>query len=289
MTPEQYCEQKIAPINSSVHYSFLFLEPEVRQALIALYAFCREVDGTADECRDVGVARTKLRWWRDEVARIFVGKAQHPVGKALQDAVSRYNLPRDYLLETIAGMEMDLDCNAYRTFEELSQYCYRVAAVAGLMAAEILGYEDRRTLQYAHDLGMAFRLTDILRDIAADAQRSRVYIAEEEMARFKVTRDDILHGRLDDNMRALLSFQAERAERYYRQAFDHLPDGDRYRQRSGIIMAAVQHAVLKAISAAGYQVFTQRINISPSRTLWIAWQTARREKQRYLERSMRRN
>jgi len=236
-----------------------------------------------DECHDPGVARTKLAWWRDEVARTFAGNPQHPVGKALQPIIARYNLPQEHFLEIIDGMEMDLDFNAYRTFKELSLYCYRAASVVGLMTTEIFGYDDRRTLKYAHDLGMAFQLTNILRDVGEDARRGRVYIPEEDMERFKITRDDIVHGRLDDNMRELLKFESERAKDYYQRAFDHLPDSDRYRQRSGLIMAAVYQALITAIEDSGYQIFEQRVNLSPPRKLFIAWQAARREKRRQLE------
>jgi phytoene synthase len=283
MTPDQYCEQKTASSGSSFTYSFLFLEPDEKRAMTALYAFCREIDDVVDECHDPGVARVKLAWWRDEISRTYAGAPQHPVGQALRGVIGLYKLPQEYFIEIIAGMEMDLDCNAYRNFAELSLYCYRAAAVVGLMAAEIFGYEDRRTLKYAHDLGMAFQLTNILRDIGEDARRGRVYLPEDEMARFNVSRDDILHGHLNDNMGALLKFQTERAKQYYQQAFEHLPDSDRYRQRSGLIMAAVYQATLKAIEDSGYQVFEQRVGLSPPRKMWIAWQTARREKRRHLE------
>ena len=284
MTPEQYCEQKTASSGSSFSFSFLFLEPEQRQAMTTLYAYCREIDDVVDECSDPGIARTKLVWWRDEIARTFAGSPQHPVGKALQTVIARYDLPQEYFQEIIDGMEMDLDYNAYRTFKELSLYCYRAASVVGLMAAEIFGYEDRRTLKYAHDLGMAFQLTNILRDIAEDARIGRVYIPEEDMERFQVSRDDILHGRLNDNMRELLKFEGERTKQYYQQAFCHLPDSDRYRQRSGLIMAAVYQALIKAIEDNDYRIFDERINLSPPRKMYIAWQTARREKRRELER-----
>lgn len=283
MTPEQYCEQKTTSSSSSFYYSFMFLEPEARQAMTILYAFCREVDDIVDECHDPGVARTKLAWWREEIPRTFAGNPQHPVGKALQPVIARYNLPQEYFLEIIDGMEMDLDYNAYRTFKELSLYCYRAASVVGLMAAEIFGYEDRHTLKYAHDLGMAFQLTNILRDVGEDAQRGRVYLPEEDMQRFGVTREDILHGNLNDDMRALLAFETERAQQFYKQAYSHLPDQDRYSQRSGLIMAAVYEAVLEAIINSGYRVFEQRTSLSPTRKIWIAWQTARREKRRHLE------
>jgi phytoene synthase len=284
MTPEQYCEQKTASSSSSFYYSFLFLEPEARQAMTVLYAFCREVDDVVDGCRDPGVARVKLAWWRDELARAFGGMPQHPVSKALQPVIARYNLPQEYFIEIVDGMEMDLDYNAYRTFKELALYCYRAASVVGLMAAEIFGYQDRRTLNYAHALGMAFQLTNILRDVGEDARRGRVYIPEEDMQRFNVTREDILQGRLTGEMRNLLAFQAERADHYYQQAYGHLPTDDRYSQRSGLIMAAVYHALLEAIRDGDYHVFKQRIALSPTRKMWIAWQTARREKRRHLER-----
>src|SRR3569832_128811 len=185
---------------------------------------------------------------------------------------------------SIAGMHLDLDCIAYRSFEELSLYCYRAAAAVGLRAAEIFGYEDRATLKYANDLGMAFQLTNILRDVGEDARRGRVYIPEEDMARYGVTREDILDRRDSEALRKLMRQQAERARAFYTQAFAHLPDADRYRQRSGIIMAAVYQALLQAIEDGGFDVFGPRVRLSPSRKVWIAWQTARREKRQHLGR-----
>lgn len=284
MTPDEYCEQKTAGAGSSFSYSFLFLDPDERRAMTILYAFCREVDDVVDECSEPSIARIKLAWWRDEVARSYAGEAQHPVGKALHWAIEKYKLPREHFLEIIAGMEMDLDCNAYRSFQELSLYCYRAAAAVGLLAAEIFGYEDRATLKYAHDLGMAFQLTNILRDVGEDAQRGRIYIPEEDMARHGVTREDILDRRDSEALRKLMRHQAERARAFYTQAFAHLPDADRYRQRSGIIMAAVYQALLQAIEDGGFDVFGPRVRLSPPRKVWIAWQTARREKRRHLGR-----
>lgn len=286
MTPDEYCEQKTTGAGSSFYYSFLFLEPDARRAMTILYAFCREVDDAVDECSDPAIARVKLAWWREEIARGFAGQPQHPVTKALQWAIGRYKLPQEYFLEIISGMEMDLDCNAYRSFTELSLYCYRAASVVGLLAAEIFGYQDPRTLKYAHDLGMAFQLTNILRDVAEDGERGRVYIPEDEMARYGVSRDDILHGRMSDAMRGLLRHQADRARRYYTQAFSHLPDTDRYHQRSGIIMASVYQALLQAIEDSDFQIFEERVRLSPARKIWIAWQTARREKRQHLARAV---
>ncbi len=285
MTPEQYCEDKAAGSGSSFYYSFLFLEAEARRAITALYAFCREVDDVVDECHEPDVARTKLAWWREEITRTFAGQPQHPVGKALVAPLARYNLPQEYFQEIIDGMQMDLDCNAYRSFSELTLYCYRVASVVGLMAAEIFGYEDRRTLKYAHDLGIALQLTNILRDVGEDARRGRVYIPEDELTRFEVSREDLIAGHSNEQTRALFAFQAQRAQQFYQQAYAHLPEVDRYSQRTGLIMAAVYEATLEEIVAENFPVLARRVSLSAPRKLWIAWSTARREKRLHLERA----
>jgi phytoene synthase len=176
MTPDDYCQQKAAQSGSSFYYSFLFLETRRRRAITALYAFCREVDDVVDECNDPQIAAAKLAWWRLEVARIHDGRPEHPVGLALQSAAREFRLPREQLLEIIDGMEMDLQQSRYLDFKGLQLYCYRVAAVVGLLAAEIFGYQDRATLKYAHDLGIAFQLTNIIRDVGEDARRGRIYL-----------------------------------------------------------------------------------------------------------------
>lgn len=281
MTPEQYCEKKAARSGSSFYYSFLFLPPEQRRAIMALYAFYREVDDVVDECSDTAVAQAKLNGWREEIARLYAGEPQHPVTQALQPAVARYSLPPEQLQEIIDGMAMDLTQTRYASFKELSLYCYRVAGVVGLMAAAIFGYEDRRTLKYAHDLGMAFQLTNILRDVGEDAARGRIYLPTDELARFGVSEDDIMARRMTGGMRALLQFQAERAHSYYDKAFAHLPSKDRYRQRSGLIMAAIYLSTLDAIAQQGYPVLHQRVRLPAWRKLWIAWRTARGESRRH--------
>lgn len=284
MTPEQYCEKKTARSGSSFYYSFLFLPPEQRRAIMALYAFCREVDDVVDECSDPALAQTTLQWWREEIARLYAGTPQHPVSQALQTAIARYNLPQEHFQEIIDGMAMDLSQTRYATFKELSLYCYRVASVVGLMAATIFGYEDRHTLKYAHDLGMAFQLTNILRDVGEDAARGRIYIPADELARFGVSEDDIRAQRMSGGMQELLRFQAERARNYYDKAFAHLPTADRYRQRSGLIMAAIYLSTLDAIEQQGYPVLARRVRLSPWRKLWIAWRTARGEARRQRDR-----
>jgi phytoene synthase len=273
MTPDDYCQQKAAASGSSFYYSFLFLPPERRRAIMALYAFCREVDDVVDECQDPALASTKLAWWRQEVDRVAGGQPQHPVGQALQAAGKSFNLPAEQLLEIIDGMEMDLQQARYLDFKGLSLYCYRVASVVGLLAAEIFGFQDRQTLRYAHDLGMAFQLTNIIRDIGEDARRGRIYIPMDELKQFHVPAADILNGRYSDNFTALMQFQMERAERYYDQALAQLPAIDRKSQRPGLIMAAIYRTLLREIKAENYQVLHQRIALTPVRKLWIAWKT----------------
>lgn len=273
MTPDQYCQDKAAASGSSFYYSFLFLPPERRQAITALYAFCREIDDVVDECDDPQLARTKLAWWRLELARMYEGNPTHPVTQALQTASQRFSLPQEQLNEIIDGMEMDLTQSRYLDFTALSLYCYRVASVVGLLAAEIFGYEDRHTLKYAHDLGMAFQLTNIIRDVGEDARRGRLYLPIEDLQRFNVKAADILAGRYVDGFRELMEFQIQRAEQYYQQAMANLPAQDRKAQRPGLVMAAIYRTLLTEIRADGCRVLDRRTALTPLRKFWIAWKT----------------
>lgn len=281
MTPEEYCQDKAARSGSSFYYSFLFLPPEQRRAITALYAFCREVDDVVDETSDTDVARSKLNWWRQEIEHLFNGQAQHPVTQALQEPIRRFNLPQEHFAEIIDGMEMDLDYDAYPSFKELSLYCHRVASIVGLMSVEIFGYQDRATLKYAHHLGMAFQLTNILRDVHEDLLRGRLYIPLDELEQFGISTDDLLNNTNADKLKQLFSFQAQRAEDYYQKAFTALPDGDRYQQRSGIIMAEIYLETLHQIKNDDYQILQRRIKLTPLRKLWLAWKTSRKEKRHH--------
>ncbi len=282
MTPDQYCEQRAAKSGSSFYYSFLFLPDEQRRAITALYAFCREVDDVVDEVREVAVARTKLAWWRDEIARAYHGVPQHPVARALAEYIPRFKLPQEHLLDIIDGMAMDLDHSGYVSFDALRVYCHRVAGVVGILAAHIFGYDDARTLEYAEQLGLAFQLTNIIRDVREDAALQRVYLPRDELARFNVNVADLHAQHSSDALIALLRFQTQRAREYYQRAFATLPEVDRYKQRSGLIMAAVYSETLNAIERDGFHVLEQRARLSGVRKFWIAWSTARREKLRYL-------
>ena len=273
MTPDEYCQQKAAASGSSFYYSFLFLPSVRRRAITALYAFCREVDDVVDECHDPQIAATKLAWWRQELARLYGGHPEHPVTRALQPLLAEFNLAQEQLLEIIDGMEMDLQQTRYLDFTALSLYCYRVASVVGLLAAEIFGTTDRRTQKYAHDLGTAFQLTNIIRDVGEDARRGRVYLPIDELQRFDVSVADILAGRQTDNFRRLMEFQIERAETYYAQAMNALPASDRKAQRPGLVMAAIYRTLLDEIRRDGCRVLSQRTSLTPVRKLWIAWRT----------------
>lgn len=273
MTPEQYCQSKAAQSGSSFYYSFLFLPSERRRAITALYAFCREVDDVVDEIQEQDVARTKLAWWSNEIAELFHGSPQHPVTRALAPAVKTYDLPESRFQEVIAGMEMDLSRNRYDTFADLTLYCHRVAGVVGLLAAEIFGRTHDATLDYAENLGTAFQLTNIIRDVGEDARRGRVYIPLEDLARFGVEAGDILRGRASNRFNELIGYQIARARKFYDRAFAALPDADRRAQRPGLVMAAIYQSLLNDIQKRQTNVLTTRASMTPIRKLWIAWRT----------------
>src|ERR671930_663335 len=227
MSPDEYCQQKAASSGSSFYYSFLFLPAERRRAITALYAFCREVDDVVDEGMDPQLAQAKLAWWRGEVANLFAGSPQHPVTRALEPHRERFGLSAARLNEIIDGMEMDLRQSRYLDWAGLEAYCYHVASVVGLLAAGIFGYRDQRTLDYAKDLGIAFQLTNIIRDVGEDARKNRVYVPMEDLRRFNVPASDILQGRESDEFERLMQFEAERARGYYASAMSPLPPADR--------------------------------------------------------------
>jgi 15-cis-phytoene synthase len=271
MTPNQYCKQKTAKSGSSFYYSFMFLSAEKREAITALYAFCREVDDIVDECSELQVAQVKLAWWRDEIEKLYQRTPIHPVTKALLPHVTKFNLDQALFNEIIDGMEMDLNFNRYADFKQLQLYCYRVASVVGLLSAQIFGFNQRKTLKYAHDLGMAFQLTNIIRDVGEDARRKRIYLPLDELAQFNVTEDDILKSRESANVKALMDFQIHRAESFYDKALSQLPDEDRKSQIVGLMMAAIYRTLLREIQADGAEkVLNSRIALGALRKLTLA-------------------
>jgi phytoene synthase len=273
MTPDDYCQHKAVASGSSFYYAFMVLEPPRRQAVTALCAFCREVDGIVKECLDPNLARIKLAWWHSEVDALYAGRAEHPVTRALTVSIRNFSLPQEQLHEVIDGIEMDLQQVRYPDFKTLHLYCYRVASVVSLLTAEIFGYSNRHTLKYAHDLGLALQLTNIIRNVGEDARRGGIYLPLDELARFGVNEIDLLQARYSEGFRDLMKFQAERANSTYSRALDQLPREDRKAQMAGLIMAAIYRTLLDEIAHDGYRVLNQRIVLTPLRKLWIASKT----------------
>jgi len=273
MTPEEYCQDKTAKSGSSFYYSFLFLPKTKRLAITALYAFCREVDDIADAEMDNNIKRVKLEWWRSEIESLFQGTANHPVSKALLPAIKNFKLEKEYFIEIINGMEMDLEEVRFANFEELSLYCYRVAGVVGLLSATIFGYKDPKTLEYATKLGLALQLTNIIRDVYEDSLRDRLYLPLDELKEFGVTEAQIFNRENTESFHNFISFQAERAHKCYREAFATLPVQDRYNQKTGTIMAAIYENTLNEMESDQLQVLKHKIVIPPLRKIIIALKT----------------
>ncbi len=273
MTPDEYCQQKAAGSGSSFYYSFLFLPPARRRAITALYAFCREVDDIVDEGLESQLAAAKLAWWRSEIANLCAGKPQHPVTRALLPFQKEFSIDEKHLGEIIDGMEMDLTQSRYLDWPGLERYCYRVAGAVGLLAAGIFGYRDPRTLDYAKSLGIAFQLTNIIRDVGEDARKNRIYLPMEDLKRFGVSAAEILNGRQTPQFEQLLKFETERAKGYYQSAFSALPAEDRRAQRPGLIMAAIYRTLLEEIERDGFRVLKHRTSLTPLRKFWLAWKT----------------
>jgi phytoene synthase len=273
MTPDDYCQEKAARSGSSFYYSFLFLPPERRRAITALYAFCREVDDVVDETSDAAVAARKLDWWEQEIARLNDGRPDHPVTRALAAHVQAYGLTQSRLLEVIAGMRMDLVQNRYADQAALDLYCRRVAGVVGEMASSIFGQSDPMTLRYADRLGLAFQLTNIIRDVGEDARKGRIYLPQDALRRYAVSTSDLLAARRTEGFTALMTEMTQRARQAYREAYGLLPEADRRAQRPGLIMAAIYCTLLDEIERDGFQVLDRRTSLTPIRKLWLAWRT----------------
>ena len=273
MTPDEYCQRKAVASGSSFYYSFLFLPPQRRRAITALYAFCREVDDIVDECSDSQLARTKLAWWRAEIAGLYAGNPRHPVTSALRPFIEKFQITAGHLNEIIEGMEMDLTQTRYLDFAGLARYCYHVAGTVGLLSAGIFGYQNPRTLEYARNLGTACQLTNVIRDVGEDARKNRIYLPMEDLRQCGVTAADILQSRPTESFRKLMEVQIRRAELFYDRALALLPAEDRRAQRPGLVMAAIYRALLSEIERDGCKVLSQRTALTPLRKFWIAWKT----------------
>jgi len=273
MDPHQYCQTRVANSGSSFYYSFVLLPGETRRAITAFYALCRELDDVVDECRDATVAATKLVWWRSELARLDQGSPQHPVTQALFDTPQGRSLPQASLQEIVDGMAMDLTTSRYADFATLQLYCHRVAGVVGELSALIFGYRNTATRVYAHDLGLAFQLTNIIRDVGEDAGRGRIYLPQDELQKYGVLENDILRAHTTPAFHALMEFQYQRADALYAKALRELPPEDRKTQRPGLIMATIYRALLHEIRLAQFPVLKARVSLPAARKIWLASKT----------------
>lgn len=273
MDPHQYCQTRVTRSGSNFYYSFVLLPRETRRAITAFYALCRELDDVVDECREAQVAAVKLAWWRSEIERMAQGKSQHPVTRALFDTPQGRSLPQALLLEIVDGMAMDLTLPRYAVFATLQLYCHRVAGVVGELAAQIFGYLNPATRVYANNLGLAFQLTNIIRDVGEDARRGRIYLPQDEMQQFGVFETDVLQARSTPAFQSLMEFQFQRADDLYAKALDELPAEDRKAQRPGLVMAAIYRALLREIRLANFPVLHARVSLTPVRKIWLASKT----------------
>jgi phytoene synthase len=270
-TPEQYVQDKAAASGSSFYYAFLFLPRPRRAAITAFYAFCREVDDVVDEVTDPGVAATKLAWWQAEVAQAFAGAPHHPVMQALMPHVQPFGIEERQLQEVIRGCQMDLEQTRYLDFPGLARYCHLVAGVVGEVAARIFGQSEAATTEYAHKLGLALQLTNVIRDVGEDALRGRIYLPVNELQQFDVKAHEILNRVHSDRFVALMRYQAERAHRCYDEALALLPTADRRSQKPGLMMASIYRTLLREIEGDQFRVLNQRVSLTPLRKLWLAW------------------
>ena len=273
-SPEQYVQDKAAGSGSSFYYAFLFLPPPRRAAITAFYAFCREVDDVVDETSDAGVAATKLAWWRREVAEAYAGRPSHPVMRALMPLAPKFDIRAEHLDAVIDGCEIDLQQTRFLDYPGLQRYCHLVAGVVGEVAASIFGRSQAETLRYAHTLGLAMQLTNIIRDVGDDARRGRIYLPVDELQRFDVKAHELLKREApwgySDRFTALMRFQAERAHATFDEALALLPESDRVAQKPGLMMANIYRRLLREIEAQGFQVLHQRTSLTPLKKLWIA-------------------
>ena len=265
---------------SNFYYAFLTLPRARRDALFAVYAFCRIVDDVADLGRDTAAQRTELSRWREDVARCFEPgpPPSHPIARQLATAVRAYPIPRAALEAIIEGCEMDLARVRYETFGDLAPYCYRVASAVGLCCIEIFGYTDPRAREYAVHLGTALQLTNILRDVGVDARDGRVYLPQKELREFGVTEDDLVAGRQSDAFVRLMRHQAARARQFYAAAERAYPLVDARSLIAAEIMGGIYRALLEEIEARRFAVFGERITVPARRKVAIAlrcWASAR--------------
>lgn len=264
-------------IQSNFFYSFLFLPKQKREAIIDVYSFCRAVDDVVDEIIESGgggqgreLAQVELDEWRAEINGLYAGHPVRPISQKLATVLARFPMPKEYFHEMISGCEMDLQRSRYGSFEELYQYCYRVAAITGLMCIEIFTYRSPRAKEYAVNLGIALQLTNILRDVKEDAERGRVYLPQEDLRRFGYSENDLMNGVVNDNFRALMKFECDRARYYYQLANEGLPEEDRPTLTAARTMGKIYFRLLEQIERYDYDVFHHHVRLHRPERFYIA-------------------
>lgn len=278
MTPEAFCRQLTAQAGSSFTLSFRLLSPARRQAMEALYAFCREVDDIADDIADPALARVKLAWWREEIHRLFAkvdaqenqSTAQHPISLALKGPIKIYGLALADFEAVLDGVGMDLPHTAFENIDELNLYCDRVAGAVGRLSVRIFGACSDQTLLYASELGLAFQYTNILRDVGEDARRKRIYLPTSMLKAQGVATGSILNLEDSPALRRVLGELHQLAEQAYDRALAALPAQERRAQRPGLVMTAIYRDLLRSIASLDYDVLNQRVRLGPLRKLWVA-------------------
>ena len=255
---------------SNFYYAFLFLPKPRREAIYAVYAFCRLSDDLVDKAKAVGDPAEALSRWRKQLDTYFQESIGTPVIAAVAQAARRFDIPKVYFEELLNGMEMDLTRSRYATFEELYSYCYRVASVVGLICIEIFGYTNPKTKTYAEQLGIAFQLTNILRDLSIDAERGRIYLPQDELRKFGYSEEELLAGGYNDAFVKLMRFQCERTRDYFRAASAALPREDKRSLLAAEIMRAIYYRLLLKIEQQRYDVFRRTIALSNPRKLFLA-------------------
>jgi phytoene synthase len=271
------CAQVTRRSRSSFYYAFILLPPERRRALHAVYAFCRFIDDIADD-ESIREPAQLLTRWREELDRVYAGAPTRALSRALADSARRFNIPRDLFEEIINGVEMDLSRKRYQTWEELRPYCYRVASALGLICIEIFGYRNPSAKLYAENLGLALQLTNILRDVREDAERGRIYLPLEDLARFNVSEGEILRGVYSPNFVRLMDFEARRARELYALAQSELAAEDRATLLTAEAMRLIYAALLGQIIKSNYRVLDRRHSLSAPHKLYLvgrAWAEGR--------------
>ena len=276
---QAYCTTLAKRSGSNFYYSFFFLPPDRRDAMHAVYAFCREVDSVVDEPEPGSNPHDRLARWREELAGQYRTERNtvsppvevlSPVMTCLGGHIRRLGIPREYFDDIIAGVAMDLTIKRYATFRDLYQYCYRVASAVGLVCLKIFGARAPEAQTYAINLGIAFQLTNILRDLKTDGARGRIYLPMEDLTRFGHSEQDLLAGAYTPAFVNLMEFECRRAQEYYRAADAALPEADRRALVPAEIMRAIYHTILERIEACRYRVFSRRITLSPPHRLAVA-------------------